>query len=100
MTTVTISLDAILQALGFLSNSNKRWLAEHLIEQAAKEETVEKDSIDAERQSDEEFFKDLFSTPLDNPMTAEDMKRVIRENRHSGVTRHIKPIFDYATEPA
>ena len=30
----TISLETILQMLSPLSNSNKRWLAEHLIEQA------------------------------------------------------------------
>lgn len=92
MTNVTISLDSILHSLGFLSSSNKRWLAEHLIEQAAKDE--------AEATSDEEFFKDLFSTPFDNPMSVAEAKRIIRENRHSGVTRHIKPLSDYKSEPA
>lgn len=90
MTNVTISLDSILHSLGFLSSSNKRWLAEHLIEQAAKDEV----EASAAKQSDEDFFKDLFSTPYDNPMTAEEAKRIIRENRHSGVTRHIKPLSD------
>lgn len=95
MNNVTISLDSILRSIGFLSNSNKRWLAEHLIEQLAKEEA----ETEAEKQSDEEFFRDLFSTPYDNPMTAEEAKHVIRESRCSGVTRHIKPLSDYSKEP-
>ena len=95
MTNVTISLDSILYSLGFLSSSNKRWLAEHLIEQAAKDEA----EANAAKQSDEEFFKDLFSTPYDNPMSAEEEKRIIRESRHSGVTRHIKPLSDYTQKP-
>ena len=94
MANVTISLESILHSLGFLSSRNKRWLAEHLIEQAAKDEKEA-----AARQSDEEFFKDLFSTPYDNPMTAEEAKRIIRESRCSGKTRHIKPLSDYAKEP-
>ena len=82
MTNVTISLDSILQTLGFLSNSNKRWLAEHLIEQAGKDEA----EAEADNQSDEEFFKEFFALPYDNPMTAEEAKRIIRESRHFGVT--------------
>lgn len=38
---VTVSLDGILQALSYLSKSNKRWLADHLIEQVAQEEARE-----------------------------------------------------------
>ncbi len=83
---VTISLDNILYSLGFLSSSNKRWLAKHLIEQADRDENVP-----AAKQTDEEFFKEFFALPYDNPMTAEEAKRMIRENRHSGVTRDIKP---------
>jgi hypothetical protein len=37
---VTISLDNILQLLTPLSKSNKQWLADHLIEQVAREESV------------------------------------------------------------
>lgn len=57
---VTISLDNILSSLGFLSSSNKRWLAEHLIEQAAKEESIE----DAEKQRAEklDYFLEKFHT--------------------------------------
>ena len=94
MANVTISLDSILSSLRFLSSGNKRWLAEHLIEQAAKDEA----EAAVAKQTDEEFFRDLFSTPLDNPMTAEEVKRIIRESRHSGVTRQIKPMSDYKQE--
>ena len=93
---VTIPLENILQMLGFLSSGNKRWLAEHLVALAEKDES---DAATA-RTSDEEFFKDLFSTPYDNPMTTEEAKRIIRENRHSGVTRRIKSLSDYTLEPA
>ena len=90
-TNVTISLDSILYSLGFLSSSNKRWLAEHLIEQAIKEDA----EVETAKQSDEEFFKEFFALPYDNPITAKEAKRIIHENRHSGVTRHIKPLSDY-----
>ena len=93
MANVTISMDSILYSLGFLSSRNKRWLAKHLMEQADRDEMVS-----AAKQTDEEFFKDLFSTPYDNPISVEDSKRVIRESRHSGVTRLIKPLSDYAQE--
>ena len=94
MANVTISLDSILHTLGFLNSKNKRWLAEHLIEQAARDDA----EAAAVGQSDEEFFNDLFSTPYDNPMTAEEAKRFIRENRHSGITRQIKPLSDYTQQ--
>ena len=93
MANVTISMDSILYSLGFLSSRNKRWLAKHLIEQADRDEVVA-----AAEQTDEEFFKALFSTPYENPMTAEEAKRIIRENRHSGVTRHIKPLSEYTQD--
>lgn len=60
MTNVTISLDNILQLLSPLSRSNKQWLAEHLIEQVAKEKSVE----DAEQQRAEklDYFLEKFRT--------------------------------------
>ena len=88
MNNVTISLDSILNSLGFLSNSNKRWLAEHLMEQVNKAESIEEATV--EKTADDAFFDDLFSTPYDNPQTAEEAKRVIREGRHSGLTRQIQ----------
>ena len=57
---VTISLDNILYSLGFLSSDNKRWLAEHLIEQAAKEESVEKE--EKERAEKLDYFLEKFRT--------------------------------------
>ena len=96
MADVTVSLDYILHSLGFLSSGNKRWLAEHLVALADKDEA----EAAIGRSSDEEFFNDLFSTPYDNPMTAEEAKSFIRKNRHSGVTRHIMSLSDYTQEPA
>ena len=60
MADVTISLDYILHSLGFLSSGNKRWLAEHLIEQAAKEESVE--NADKERARKLDYFLEKFRT--------------------------------------
>ena len=56
----TISLENILQMLSSLSKSNKRWLAEHLIEQAAKEESVE--NADKERARKLDYFLEKFRT--------------------------------------
>lgn len=60
MTNVTISLDSILYALGFLSSGNKRWLAEHLIEQAASEESAEE--AEEERAKKLDYFLEKFRT--------------------------------------
>ena len=59
MADVTISLDYILHSLGFLSSGNKRWLAEHLIEQAVRDDA----EANAAKQSDEEFFKEFSPCP-------------------------------------
>ena len=60
MTNVTISLDSILQLLSPLSKSNKKWLADHLIEQVAKEETVE--NAEEERARKLDYFLEKFRT--------------------------------------
>ena len=89
MANVTISMDSILYSLGFLSSRNKRWLAKHLIEQAAQEDAKAKTA----KLSDEEFFKDLFSTPYDNSISAEEAKRirVPKEDRNrSGGWKRVK----------
>lgn len=91
MKNVTVSLDSILDSLRFLSSSNKRWLADHLIEQVAREEQEVGDA----KASDVDFFKDFMALPHDYPITAEEQKRLIRESRHSGITRKIKPLSDY-----
>lgn len=60
MTNVTISLDYILQLLSPLSKSNKQWLAEHLIEQVAKEESVK--NAEEERARKLDYFLEKFRT--------------------------------------
>ena len=62
---VTISLDNILHSLGFLSSNNKRWLAEHLIEQAAKDDAeVAAAKLTDETQQTSIRPEDLEITPL------------------------------------
>ena len=62
---VTISLDNILHSLGFLSSNNKRWLAEHLIEQAAKDDAeVAAAKLTDETQQTSIKPEDLEITPL------------------------------------
>ena len=57
---VTISLDSILQILTPLSKSNKQWLADHLVEQVAKEESVE--NAEKERAKKLDYFLEKFRT--------------------------------------
>ena len=57
---VTIPLDNILQLLSSLSKSNKQWLADHLIEQVATEESVEKE--EKERAEKLDYFLEKFRT--------------------------------------
>ena len=89
-TETTSVVDTILGLFNGLSYSNKQWLAEHLIEQVARDEAQEA----AAKPSDEEFFRDLFSTPYENPTSADEAMRIIRQSRHSGITRHIEPIYE------
>ena len=73
----TLSLENILTMLRGLSPSNRQWLAEHLVEP----QEMEAARIERRRKEDEEFMKELFSTPYDNPMPAEELKQIIRESR-------------------
>ena len=57
---VTVSLDSILQVLSPLSKSNKRWLADHLIQQVAQEEARETASTQQALTID--YFIDKFRT--------------------------------------
>jgi hypothetical protein len=60
MTNVTISLDSILQMLSSLSKSNKQWLADHLIEQVAREESIEE--AEKQRAKKLDYFIEKFRT--------------------------------------
>lgn len=78
----TISLEGLLMSLSSLAPNNKRWLAEHLLEQInnAKEDV---------QTPDEKFMSEFFALPYDNPMTAEEKKNMIRSSRQTGITRII-----------
>ena len=80
----TISLEGLLLSLSSLAPNNKRWLAEHLLEQVKNDTT--QSNIETE---DEKFMSDFFSLPYENPMSASEKKELIRSSRQSGVTRHI-----------
>lgn len=56
----TISLDNILLMLSSLSKGNKKWLADHLIEQVAEEESM--DSLEKEREKRLNYFLKKFRT--------------------------------------
>ena len=60
MTNVTISLDNILQLLSPLSKSNTQWLADHLIEQVAREESIEE--AEKQRAKKLDYFIEKFRT--------------------------------------
>ena len=76
-----------------LGTKDKRFLMGYIAQEVAEDEAEEAANS---KISDEEFFKEFFALPYDNPMTAEEAKLLIRDSRHSGVTRHIKPLSDYA----
>ena len=92
MTNVTISLDSILYSLGFLSSSNKRWLAEHLIEQASAEESVEKE--ENERAAKLDYFLEKFRTDEiseeDIIAECEAVRQEMYEKNHDSIRVHEK----------
>lgn len=75
-------MDSILHVLGLLSTDNRRWLAEHLMEQVKKEE-------DIKNMSDEDFMRKLFSTPYHNPMSAEEENKMIRDSHYFAPDRAV-----------
>jgi hypothetical protein len=82
----TLSLESILHMLSGLSLSNRRWLAEHLIEPEEIEQS-------AQRKSDEELVREMRALQYEGQPTAEEMKKMIRESHHFGL-RDIK--YKYA----
>ena len=77
----TLSLDNILHMLSGLSLSNRKWLAEHLVEP----EEIERAK---ERKSDEDFVREFMALPRGNDMTADEMKKMLRESHHLYVGHH------------
>ena len=77
----TISMEYLLKALSGLSLSNRKWLAAHLVEPWEREEV--KTSTD-----DELFVNQFLNTPYDNPMSAKEAKKIVRESRHFEKREH------------
>ena len=70
----TLSLENILHMLSGLSLSNRRWLAEHLVEpkELAKEQ---------HRKRDEELVRKLHALRYDGEMTGDEMKKALRDSK-------------------
>lgn len=78
----TLSLESILHMLSGLSLSNRQWLAEHLVEPEELERA-------RQRKSDEEFVRKLHSLRYEGEMSAEELKKTLRDSHHFGL-REIK----------
>ena len=71
----TLSLESILHMLSGLSLSNRRWLAEHLVEPEEMERVIQ-------RKSDEEWLKELQALHYEGEPSVEEKKRFLRESRY------------------
>jgi hypothetical protein len=74
----TLSLESILHMLSGLSLSNRQWLAEHLVEPEELERA-------RQRKSDEEFVRKLHSLRYEGEMSAEELKKTLRDSHHFGL---------------
>lgn len=84
--TATIPLETVLYALRGLSLDNRKWLAEHLVE--------DDDQTEAKpRKSDEELLRELRAIPYELPWTVEEYKKMIRDSR-TFLPREHKPLYD------
>ena len=82
MTTIALNnLWTYLQGLS-LSQSEREWLAEHLIESVETNRTTQ-------RELDEQFVRELQALHYEGELSAEEKKRILRESR-SFVGRNIK----------
>ncbi|MBR1880071.1 MAG: hypothetical protein IJ804_04910 [Prevotella sp.] len=82
----SLSLESILHMLSGLSLSNRQWLAEHLVEPAELEQAKQ-------RKRDEEWLREFRALPRGNDMTAEEMKKMLRESHAFGL-REINYKYD------
>ena len=72
--------------LSGLSLSNRQWLAEHLVE-------PEELKIAQQRKRDEELVRKLHELHYEGEMSAEEMKKSLRDSHHFGL-RDIKYTYD------
>ena len=82
----TLSLESILHMLSGLSLSNRRWLAEHLVEPEEMETALQ-------RKRDEELVRKLHALHYEGEMTAEEMKNTLRDSHNFGL-REIRYTYD------
>jgi len=82
----TLSLESILHMLSGLSLSNRRWLAEHLVEPEEMETALQ-------RKRDEELVRKLHALHYEGEMTAEEMKTTLRDSHNFGL-REIRYTYD------
>lgn len=83
-----LTLETILEMLRGLSLSNRRWLAEHLVEPEELDRAKQ-------REEDEAFVRELHALHYEGEPTAEELKKSLRESHQFGL-REIK--FKYAEE--
>lgn len=69
-----------------LSYSDRQWLAEHLVEPEELEQVKQ-------RKKDEELVRKLHSLRYDGEMTAEEMKKALRDSHTFGL-RKINHLYD------
>lgn len=75
------SLEGILANLSELSNSDKRWLAHHLMEQV--------EPVTQDRDSDTmKLLDEMYAIPNDYPMSASEHIGLLRNTRMSSITRN------------
>ena len=63
-----------------LSYSDRKWLAEHLVES----EEIERAN---ERKRDEEWVRELMALRYEGEMSAEEKKRILRESHNFGLRK-------------
>lgn len=80
----SLSLESILEMLKGLSLSNRKWLAEHLIEPRENESLLQAQDNEraVRRASDEAFVREFLAMPRGNDLTADEMKQMIRESHY------------------
>ena len=76
----SLSLESILHMLSGLSLSNRRWLAERLVE-PEEQETVHP------QKSDAEWLNEFQALPRGNDMSADEMKKFLRESHSFGLRK-------------
>ncbi len=85
----TLSLESILHMLSGLSLSNRQWLAKHLVEPEEIAQSVQ------QRKDDEQFVRELQALHYEGEPTAEERKRMLRDNHFFG-SRKIRYKYDDA----